>query len=199
MSLRFTVCGLATALFLCSTVAPRAYAEPLAPKGRLAVPITGSVADGGTFNGTLIVHKFAIRNAKIVAVGAISGVATAAGSTRTGLQAMVELPVTVSDGAAPGGRVERQSHVDGEWGRPAFLLAQTCGVLHVEIGPHTIDLLGLIVALDPIVLDISGDSAGVLGNLVCQALALLNNIVGLIGILNLILGLLTGLLGGLAV
>jgi hypothetical protein len=53
------------------------------------------------------------------------------------------------------------------------------------------------VTTQPVVLDISGDSAGVLGNLVCTVLDTLNNVVNLVGLLNQILGLLTGLLGAL--
>jgi len=49
----------------------------------------------------------------------------------------------------------------------------------------------------PIVVDIPGDSAGVLGNLVCTVLDTLNNVVGLVDLLNQLLGLLTGLLGAL--
>jgi len=73
----------------------------------------------------------------------------------------------------------------------------TCPVLHLDIGAVNLNVLGLVVVTQPIGLDISGDSAGVLGNLVCTVLDTLNSVVDLVGLLNQILGLLTGLLGGL--
>jgi hypothetical protein len=74
---------------------------------------------------------------------------------------------------------------------------QTCGVLHLDLGATTLNVLGLLVTTSPITLDISGNSGGVLGNLVCQALGLLNSVVNLAGVLNQVLGVLGGGLGGL--
>src|SRR5437867_2204376 len=74
---------------------------------------------------------------------------------------------------------------------------QTCGVLHLDLGTTTLNALGLTITTSPITLDISGNSGGVLGNLVCQALGLLNSVVNLAGVLNQLLGVLGGGLGGL--
>src|SRR5438876_458203 len=49
---------------------------------------------------------------------------------------------------------------------------QTCGVLHLDLGTTTLNALGLTITTSPITLDISGNSGGVLGSLVCQALGL---------------------------
>lgn len=200
MSLRFTACGLSTALLFCVIGAPDAEAQLRTSPARLVVPITGSVESGGSFTGSLSLQRFALREGRIVAVGAITGVATTPDSTRSGLRATVELPVTVSEAGATGAaQVQKQRYAEPGSSGPRILLAQSCGVLNINIGGSTIDLLGLVVALDPVVLEVSGDSAGVLGNLVCQILALLNNVVGLVGLLNGLLGLLGGLTGGLAV
>ena len=75
--------------------------------------------------------------------------------------------------------------------------ATPCDVLHLQFGGITTNLLGLDVALSPVTLDITGQ-AGPLGELVCQAVATLGNVAALVGLLNQILGLLTGLLGGVA-
>ena len=75
--------------------------------------------------------------------------------------------------------------------------ATPCDVLHLQFGGTALDLLGLSVALSPVTLDITGQ-AGPLGELVCQAVATLGNVAALVGLLNQILGLLTGLLGGVA-
>ena len=61
----------------------------------------------------------------------------------------------------------------------------------------TLNALGLTITTSPITLDISGNSGGVLGSLVCQALGLLNSVVNLAGVLNQLLGVLGGGLGGL--
>ena len=72
-----------------------------------------------------------------------------------------------------------------------------------EPGKRTINALGLTITTNPIVLDISGDTAGPLGNVVCQILTLLGtvgNVIGLVvNLLNTLLGLLGGLTGGLAI
>jgi len=84
--------------------------------------------------------------------------------------------------------------------RDRGLVAQqqaTCQVLHLEVGAVNLNLLGLQVTTLPIAIDLSGDSAGVLGNLVCTILETLNNVVGLVDLLNQLLGVLTGLVGGL--
>jgi hypothetical protein len=72
----------------------------------------------------------------------------------------------------------------------------TCGVLHLELGAINLNLLGVVVTTTPVTIDISGDTAGPLGALVCEILNTLQSVVGLVGLLNQLLGLLTGLLGG---
>jgi hypothetical protein len=84
--------------------------------------------------------------------------------------------------------------------RGVILAQQSCGILHLELGAITLNVLGLVVTTSPIVLDIAGEAGGtnVLGALVCQILAVLTNIVNLVGLLNQLLGVLGGLTGGLA-
>lgn len=75
-----------------------------------------------------------------------------------------------------------------------------CPILHLELGPLYLDLLGLVVELDdcnggPVVLDITADPAGgLLGELLCAVANLLNG-----GLLDLgqILDLFPGLTGAL--
>ena len=200
MSQRSTASALVIALSLAFASASSAETHTNHLKGKLAVPVTGSVVSvgGGTFAGTLALQRFAVRNGKPVAIGAISGsVQTDAGSRLTGVHALIELPVAISGAASaglPGIQRQRGDALDG----PTIRFVQaTCGVARVEIGNTNVDLLGLTVHLNPVLLELNGDSAGVLGNLVCQVLELANNVVGLVGVLNAILGLLGGLLGGL--
>jgi hypothetical protein len=55
--------------------------------------------------------------------------------------------------------------------------AATCGILHLELGPLDLDLLGLVVHLDRVVLDISAESGpgNLLGNLLCGIAGLLDS------------------------
>jgi hypothetical protein len=73
----------------------------------------------------------------------------------------------------------------------------TCQALHLEIGAVDLNVAGLQITTQPIAIDLSGDSSAPLGNLVCTILDTLNNVVGLVGLLNQLLGTLTGLVGGL--
>jgi len=83
-------------------------------------------------------------------------------------------------------RLVRVSSTEPAGGRLILAQAQSCGILHLDIGGNTVDLLGVTVTPSPVTLDLSGDSAGPLGTAA--------NVVGL---LNNLLGTLTGLLGGL--
>jgi len=162
-------------------------------RGKLTVPVTGLIAGGGSFSGTLTINRFAVRHGKPVAIGAISGSIKTSSGSQTVVHASLELPVMISD--ATGLRLQRDT---SDLDRPTIRFIQaTCGIVRVAIGGTDVDLLGLMTHLDPVTLQLNGDSGGVLGNLVCQVLTLLNNVVGLVGVLNAILGVLGGLLGGI--
>lgn len=195
MSQKVTASALVIALSLAFASESSAHTRRSQPKGKLAVPLTGSVVSvgGGSFAGSLILLRFAVRHGDPVAIGAISGTLRTPAGSRTVLHALVELPVTIEQTA--GFQPQRGS---SSFDRPTIRFVQaTCEIVNVAIGGTDLDLLGLTLHLDPVVLALNGDSAGALGNLVCQVLALVNNVVGLVGILNLILGLLGGILGGL--
>ena len=69
----------------------------------------------------------------------------------------------------------------------------TCDILHLELGPIDLNLLGLVVHVDKIVIDIDAQSGpgNLLGNLLCAIANLLNNngpLAGLVNLLNQVLG-----------
>ncbi|MFL5798594.1 MAG: hypothetical protein ACJ77A_11765 [Actinomycetota bacterium] len=71
----------------------------------------------------------------------------------------------------------------------------TCQILHLELGPLDLNLLGLMVHLDKVVLDITAQSGpgNLLGNLLCAIAHLLDNtgnLTGLAALLNHILSIL---------
>jgi hypothetical protein len=166
--------------------------------GALTLPLAGTVADG-RFSGTVTINRFAMQNHALVAVGIVRGTVTTASGQVTGL-ATVVLPVTTGfrkAGLALPPSAEPRLVPVSFTGQFILAQAQSCGILHLEIGSTALNLLGFTVNLSPITLDISGDSAGPLGALVCEIVALLGTAADIVGLLNSLLGLLTGLLGGL--
>ena len=185
--------GLMLALLLLVPFQSAVAKKPNAP-GALTLPLSGKVVSGGDFTGTFTINRFANHNGELVAVGIARGSITVGGQVvTTGLQTVV-LPVSRGVRTAsftPPAAEARPM-------RANFILtqAQSCQVLNLDIGGIATNLLGFLVDLSPIALDIAGDAAGPLGGLVCEIVALLNNVVAVVGLLNDLLSLLTGLLGG---
>ena len=194
MSLRFTGIALASAIVIAFGNISTAEAQLLGSRP-LSVPITGSVTGGGSFVGTLNIQRFAASGSATVAISAIAGaIVDAPGvGARTGVSANINLPVTVT--AAVGAAFRPRGSASGG---PGFLLAQCGGSVNVSIGGSTVDIMGVQVMLDPVVLDVGANSGGLVGSLVCQILGLLSNPTGSIApLLNNLLLQLVPLLGGL--
>jgi hypothetical protein len=141
-----------------------AIAQPNKSAG-LAVPVVGAAA-GTTFNGNFTLNRFATNAAgQLVAVGTLAGTLTnTANNTVTSIVQAISLPVAQVTG--------------------------TCEILHLDIGPIALNLLGLQVNLSEIILDITAQSGAgnLLGNLLCSVAHLLDNPSGLANLLNQILG-----------
>jgi hypothetical protein len=190
-------CTAALAVLVVATIAGPAAAQ----SGQLAavtVPIEGRFARGGEFAGTATVNRFEQRDNSIVAVGVVTGTLRRGGRSVGSVVAwQMTWPVVL--------RVKGEVVARGRASTPGgllpahFALAQTdtCPVVQVGLSAIDANLLGVAVALSPMALDLSGDTAAPLGALVCSAADLLGNVAGLVNLLNSILGLLTGLLGGL--
>jgi hypothetical protein len=149
--------------------APTVSAAPTAPS--LTTPVTGTTATGGALNGVLTITGFANQAGQLVANGTLVGTITdAAGAVVGTVDQAVTLPVNT---AATTG---------------------SCTILHLVLGPINLNLLGLQVTTNQIVLDITAQQGpgNLLGNLLCAVANLLNNPAapagGLAGLLNRILG-----------
>jgi hypothetical protein len=116
------------------------------------IPIIFNSAEG-SFNGVFNVTKFVVQNGQVVATGILTGtVKNAAGAVVGTVNQALTLPLLRN--ATTG----------------------TCEILHLELGPLDLDLLGLQVHLDQIVLDITAQSGpgNLLGNLLCAVAGLLD-------------------------
>jgi hypothetical protein len=139
-----------------------------AAQSPVTIPIVGTILTGGTFNGALTLTSFAVQNGQVVANGTLSGVLTNAAGAVTSVLATVTMPVSVTQ--------------------------TTCQILHLDLGPLSLNLLGLQVDLSQVVLDITAHSGAgnLLGNLLCSVAGLLDSPGGLSRVLNQILGILQG-------
>jgi hypothetical protein len=163
--------ALATLLFFITAVvaAPlTAAAQGQGPSKSLSLPVTGTGA-AGTFVGTFQLQRFAVNDGALVAVGLLTGTLT---NTTTGATTTIARSFAL----------------------PAVVTQATCDILHVDIGPISIDLLGLQIDLSRIVLDITAQAGAgnLLGNLLCAVANLLNDPTGLARLLNQILDAILG-------
>lgn len=130
----------------------------------LSIPVAGTAIGGGTFSGVFTLTSFAVRDGQLVALGTVSGVLTDASGIVGSALTTVAVPTQVGN--------------------------STCDILHLDLGPIALDILGLKVDLSRIVLDITAETGAgnLLGNLLCAVTGLLDNPGGLARLLNQILG-----------
>ena len=137
--------------------------------GGVTVPVTGTTSKGGKFTGNFNISQFKVVNNQIVAAGTLTGtIQNGVGNVIGTVLKTVQMIVTIK--------------------------AASCDILHLELGPLDLDLLGLEVHLNRIVLDIDADpTGGLLGSLLCAVANLLGAggpLADIVDLLNQILGLL---------
>lgn len=117
------------------------------------IPVTGKLGPKA-FKGTYTVDRFVTRNGKVYALGTLSGKA----GQRSVNRSNVAIPASIK--GAGGARDA----------------AVSCSVLHLVLGPLNLNLLGLHVHLNQVVLDINAvpGTGNLLGNLLCSVANLLN-------------------------
>jgi len=172
MKLRLPILATAMALMAMVAITPTAFAATTTA-APVSAPVTGTIAattaapTGGTFTGTLTNIVFSNVNGVLTATGNLSGTLTyvnAAGQTVS--QTVSNLLVSLTATAAG-----------------------TCQILMLTLGPLDLNLLGLMVHLNQVVLNITAQSGAgnLLGNLLCAVAHLLDNsgpVSGLAGLLN---------------
>ena len=140
-----------------------------AQTGGVTVPVSGTTSKGGKFIGNFQIKKFEVVNNQIVAVGVLTGtIQNAVGNVIGTVLRTIRLLTTIT--------------------------GASCDILHLELGPLDLELLGLEVHLNRIVLDIDADpTGGLLGALLCAVANLLDiggPLADIVALLNQILALL---------
>ncbi len=131
------------------------------------IPVAGTIVNGGTLSGTLNVTSFTAQGGVMYAVGTLTGTLTDAAGNVIGTltNQALQLPLSSASG--------------------------TCQILNLTLGPLDLNLLGLQVHLNQVVLNITAQSGpgNLLGNLLCAVAGLLdaNNVNGIVRLLNQIL------------
>ena len=148
--------------------APRAAVAP-AFAGGVTVPVAGTTSKGGKFSGNFAIKEFKVVGDQIVAVGTLTGtIQNGVGNVIGTVLKTIQMIVNIT--------------------------GASCDILHLELGPLDLDLLGLVVHLNRVVLDIDADpTGGLLGALLCAVANLLDvggPLADIVGLLNQILALL---------
>jgi hypothetical protein len=154
--------------------------------GKMTSKIVGTASDGSKVTGSFTPLKFVKRDGTQKVKGVVDGVITHANGTKEKFTALRTVKVKKINGRSLSGLSPRAAQTLG-----------TCDVLHLVLGPLDLDLLGLRVHLDRIVLDIvAATGAGnLLGNLLCAITGLLDGpLGGLLGQLNTLLNRILNLL-----
>lgn len=162
---------------------PATAAAPAAPsaasQSSQVANVTGTInqtIDGvGTFVGSFTPSGFSAQNGQLTVTGLVQGTFT----DLNGVATPVTQTVTTTAAAAP------STMAGGGAG---------CDVLNLVLGPLHLDLLGLNVDLNQVVLDITAQTGAgnLVGNLLCAITGLLdggNGLSGLANLLNRVLGL----------
>jgi hypothetical protein len=117
------------------------------------VPVRGTTDGGDRFFGRMDIRRFVARNDEVQAVGLLSGRMRDADGDLIGrvTDKRVRMPVSA-------------------------VQETTCDILHLELGPLDLDLLGLVVHVNRIVIDIEAvpGAGNLLGNLLCAIAGLLD-------------------------
>ena len=159
------------------------------PQGFARSAITGSTASGHRVTGYFTPLGVSKHNGHLRMRGLVNGVIHRGNGTTRTFSALRTIRVASMNGARPGAsRTASRAATAG-----------SCSVLHLVLGPLNLNLLGLKVHLNQVVLNINAQSGSgnLLGNLVCAVAHLLDGGGTLSQLLTKLQGILNQLLMGL--
>ena len=155
--------------------------------------VTGHTDKGATFAGKYKVNRFVDRNGHLKTVGRLTGTLTKKSGATKDVAGRVRMPVNMA-----ATRAANATSALPTTSSTVGTSAVSCDILHLVLGPLDLDLLGLVVHLDKVVLDITAvpGAGALLGNLLCAVVGLLDGtgIGGLSGILTNLLNAILGIL-----
>lgn len=177
-SFRIQVTAMVALLAFCmAAMSPMSASAQAVPQARstqsLTTLVQGVVGGGGSFAGVLNITSFQVVNGVLTAVGSLTGQLTDVSGTTTPVTQAVSAPVSA--------------------------LQASCQILNLTLGPLDLNLLGLTVHLNQVVLNIAAQPGpgNLLGNLLCAVANLLNGGSPLSNLLNGLATLLNQILGAL--
>lgn len=169
-----------------SATPPVAKKVARSPQGSLGARVVGETKSGHRVTGTFVPLHFSKRHGHVRVRGLINGVVHRGNGRVVTFSAMRTLRVKSISGTP----ITTRSVA----GRTSAAAA-SCDILHLVLAPLDLDLLGLQVHLDRVVLNIVAQSGAgnLLGNLLCAVAGLLDG--GLSGLLGRLSSLLNQILG----
>jgi hypothetical protein len=161
---------------------PPAAAASAADQTDVTSAVTGTTADGSTFAGTFAPSSFQAQDGVLTVTGLVSGTLTSA----TG--AVMDIPATEVTTT-----VQNANALAGSGATTLAAPAAACDIVNLDLGPLDLNVLGLQIDLNQILLDITAvpGAGNLVGNLLCAVTGLLdgNGVSGLANLLNRLLGL----------
>ena len=117
----------------------------------ISIPITG-LGPGGAFAGTFNLQQFRVVDGVLTGGGTLIGTLTTTAGETTSILQTLAIPVNTAAARA------------------------SCALLYLELGPLNLNLLGLAIDLNLVVLnlDAAGGAGNLLGNLLCTVAGLLD-------------------------
>ena len=172
-----------------TTAAPPDGTSPIVAKsdeGKAKSRVSGTTDDGRRVAGTFTPEAFSVVEDQLMATGTLDLVLRGGGPPEY-VSEEVTVPVRSINGTNLAG-LASSTQAPG-----------ACDILHLDLGPLDLDLLGLVIHLDEIVLDIVAQPGpgNLLGNLLCAVAGLLDGPGPIAGLLDQIVGLLEQILGAL--
>ena len=153
--------------------------------GKITSTVVGKASDGGKVTGSFTPTRFVQRDGALWAKGFLQGKISHPDGTTTKFSGIKKFPVK---------KVNGQSVTDAR----TASRAAACDILNLVLGPLDLNVLGLEIHLQRVVLDIVAVAGAgqLLGNLLCAVAGLLDGgpLAGLLGQLSTLLNQILGLL-----
>jgi hypothetical protein len=157
--------------------------------------VTGHTTHGATFVGHYTIKRFVVRHHKVKATGRLTGTLTRKSGKTVAVSKGVRIPLNLAASQRRNTAGNATKSLTSTKSVNAALPA-SCQVLNLVLGPLDLNLLGLVVHLDRVVLNIKAvpGAGALLGNLLCAVVGLLDG-TGLGGLNAILANLLRAILG----